>query len=263
MNLRLTFLSLLALNLPACGDKPQTTEDTDSSSGSSASSGEATDSTIGVSSEPTTGELPPVTTSDGSQTDSATSASSVATSTTDDSAGSATTTVGPDDTTAGTTGAVDPELAQLCGSVCGRFVECEQANDANACAAECTDNFGAADPLCQSAASDLLTCIEGMTCEQIAAFMNDEDPGPCAAQLAAQAEACGGNECIGSIGSNEEGTECSISSECPDEPAVEMNCDAKTCTCTVGGEKTGECPADGVCANIDDLDAKSEACCGF
>lgn len=262
MNLRLTFLSLLALNLPACGEKPQTTEDTDSSSGSSASSGEATDSTIGVSSEPTTGELPPVTTSDGSQTDSATSASSVATSTTDDSAGSATTTVGPDDT-AGTTGEVDPALAQLCGSVCGRFVECEQANDANACAAECTDNFGAADPLCQSAATDLLTCIEGMTCEQIAAFMNDEDPGPCGAQLAAQTEACGGNECIGSIGSNEDGTECGISSECPDEPALEMNCDTKTCTCTVGGEKTGECPADGVCANIEDIDAKSEACCGF
>lgn len=254
MMTRLTFLSLLALGLPACGDKPQTS-DTDGSS--AASSGEATDGgTVGVSSEPTTsGDAS--TTGDASPT--AVSVSSVAT---EDSAGSATT--DPDETSAGGTGGVDPELAKLCGEVCGRFVECEQADDQDACAAECSDNFGTADLACQGAATDLLACVDGMTCAQIVAFLDDEDPGPCAAQLAAHAEACGGNECTASIGAAEDGTACNLFHDCPDEPTREMSCDTVTCTCSVGGVPSDRtCPADNVCQTLEGIEDKAKTCCGF
>ena len=269
MTLRLTILSLLALTLPACGDGNKLTDsDTDANS-TSAGTEASTDSTVGMSSSPTTGEVPvTATTTDGSdsQTSDVHTASSV--STTEDSAGSATTTEGPIETTSATsdsesTGEVDPQIAEHCASVCAKFIECKVMDDQDACTAECTENLGDEDPTCSEADLALLTCVEGMTCEQVTAFVMEEDPGPCADQLVAAEAACGGNECIGSVGTNEDNTECSISTECPDEPAQTMTCDLKTCTCTVGDMKTGECPAMNVCAAIEELEAKSQKCCGF
>lgn len=266
MMFRLTILSLLALTLPACGDGNKVTETGDDSGTAGNSNTEAgTDSTVGMSSSPTTGEIP-VTTTDDSQTGDVPQTASSSVSATEDSAGSATT-VGPDDTTAtsdgDSTGEVDPQIAEHCATVCAKFVECKAMPDQDACTAACTDNLGGEAPACSDANLALLTCIEGMTCEEVTAFLEDELPGPCAAQLEAVETECGGNECIGSVGTNEDGTECSISSECPDMPAQTMSCDQKTCTCTVGDEQTGECPAMNVCAAIEDLEAKAKDCCGF
>lgn len=254
MTLRLKILSLLALTLPACGDdKNDSTGDSTGGSGS-ASTGEATDTTLGMSSTPTTGDPDTTTAGSDSQTGTTTAA------TTADSAGSGTT---ADPGTS--TGGVDPNpaIAALCASVCERFIECKAMDDVAACTAECTDGLGFSEGECIDTSTALLACIGEMTCEQVLVFLNDEDPGPCIKEFAAQGMACMGNECSGSIGSNEQGTECSISSECPDQPALEMTCDTTTCTCTVDGAPTGECPADGVCMDIAGISAKSEACCGF
>lgn len=263
MSLRLTLLSLLAI-LPACGDpKPQTTEDTDASSGSSASSGEATDGTVGMSSAPTTGDVTATTDGSDSMTSSVTTSAGTTTSATDGNATEDPATTSASTTASETTGPVDPDIAEHCNVVCGQLVECKVMDDLATCISECSAGFSDADPACTAANSELLACIETLDCAQIVAFFVDEDPGPCAKQFEAQNLACQSNECIGSIGSNEQGTECSITSECANEPILEMNCDATTCTCTSGGEKTGECPSEGVCGDIDLLDTKAEACCGF
>lgn len=255
MTLRLTILSLLALSLPACGDdKNNSTGDSTGGSGS-ASTGEATDSTIGMSSSPTTGDTD---TSAGSGSQSASGTTTSAT--TADSAGSATS-VGTDTGTTG--GDPDPAVAALCASVCARFIECMVMDDVDTCTAECTGELGFGEAMCIDTSAALLACVGEMTCEQIGLFLNDEDPGPCIKEFAAQGTACMSNECTGSVGSNEQGTECSISSECPNQPVLEMTCDATTCTCTEGGAPTGECPADGVCMDIAGISAKAEACCGF
>lgn len=264
MSLRLTFLSLLAI-LPACGDpKPQTTEDTDASSGSSASSGEATDGTVGMSSAPTTGDVTATTDGSDSMTSSVTTSAGTTTSATDGNATEDPATTSASTTTASeTTGPVDPDIAEHCNVVCGQLVECKVMDDLATCISECSAGFSDEDPACTAANSELLACIETLNCPQIVAFFVDEDPGPCAKQFEAQNLACQGNDCVGSIGSNEQGTECSITSECANEPILEMNCDATTCTCTSGGEKTGECPSEGVCEDINLLGGKAEACCGF
>lgn len=263
MSLRLTLLSLLAI-LPACGDpKPQTTEDTDASSGSSASSGEATDGTVGMSSAPTTGDVTATTDGSDSMTSSVTTSAGTTTSATDGNATEDPATTSASTTASETTGPVDPDIAEHCNVVCGQLVECKVMDDLATCISECSAGFSDADPACTAANGELLTCIETLNCAQIVAFFVDEDPGPCAKQFEAQNLACQGNECIGSIGSNEQGTECSITSECANEPILEMNCDATTCTCTSGGEKTGECPSEGVCEDINLLGGKAEACCGF
>lgn len=253
---RLSIFSLIVL-LAACGDDKQQSTGDNSSSGASASSGESEgDSTIGMSSTPTTGDDPVMTGSDSKASDSGT--------TTDDSAGGLTTTGLPDTTTAsGTTGGVDPEIAQRCADVCGKFIECKVMDNLDTCTQDCLDNFGQTEGACLAAGDDALACVAGMTCEQVQNLMLNDDPGPCAPQFEAQSMACAGNECTGSVGGNEQGTECSVSTDCPGDPLLEMNCDTVTCTCLSGGEKTGECPADGVCMSVDLLDAKSQACCGF
>lgn len=261
MSLRLTTLSLLALtlSLSACGDDKNQTDTSNPTSSATEANTDGSDGTDGVSSAPTTGEVEG-TNPDGS--DSQTSNLPQTTSSaTEDSAGSATdspTATSSDDTT----GQVDPQLVERCTAVCGKFVECKLM-DSPDCVAECSDGFGDADLVCSNANLALLTCVEGMTCEQLSAFLLDDEPGPCASELDAVDAACQTNACTGSVGSNRDNTECSVSNQCPDEPKQAMSCDTKTCTCTVGDMKTGECPAMNICADLQGLDAKTKECCGF
>jgi hypothetical protein len=180
--------------------------------------------------------------------------------TTDATVGGDTTTLGPGTTTepSETTG----DVPGSCAGLCDKFIECQIMADLDTCLAECSENFDDVDRVCLAATGEFFDCVATLTCEQIEA-LDEGEPGPCEAQLAAQTEACGSDACIASVGSNRDGTECGVSEECPDEPAREMNCDIEVCTCLEGGKNVGQCDSDGVCQDISGLEAKSAECCGF
>ena len=125
-----------------------------------------------------------------------------------------------------------------------------------------TAGIGAVAGACKAAHQDELACAAALTCEQLLDSLGDG--GPCAPQHAAVIDACeggGGGECLESSGQSSEG--CDFSRICDGQPVLTMQCDDSSCTCLSGETKVGECAADGVCGEPDDLAAKAAACCAF
>lgn len=256
-------LTLTSFMLGACGGgkNDSDSEATDSTgatsteattTGTATTTTDATDSTIGMSSTPTT------TGDGGSGSISSTVDSDPGTATESTAGGVTTTSAG--ETTGDTTGG-EPDLMQLCEGFCAKNAECNMV-DPDGCAEECVQELGGEDE-CSAATQSLLTCMLGLTCEQFVALTDEDDPGPCAAQLEASDEVCAGNVCTAGIGSNEEGTECSYILDCPDDPEKEFKCDPDTCLCLEGGKEVGQCPSEGVCMEIGGLPDKAMACCGL
>jgi hypothetical protein len=257
-HVRLVILGLTSTLLAAaCGDDKNTTGG--SSDTGVASTGGLTDGTVGVSSEPTTGGADG--TAEGTAEGTAGMTTADATSTTSEPNP---TEVDPTTTEPGTTtGPVDPGIVDGCMALCSKAVECEIMQDIATCTAECSDGFGDAEGQCKKATKDFLECVAGMTCEELTALFGEEDPGQCAAQQTAQSEACGeGDLCGVAIGSNPEGTECSMQIECEGQPVQSIECTTDVCTCFEGEDIVGMCPAEGVCMG-GDVQAKGADCCGF
>ena len=266
MHTRIAFWTLTTLVFAACGDGKT---DTDSSTGgaSTGTTGAATDSTIGVSSEPSTGEVVTDGTAEG--TGGGTSVDPNPTDVTEASVTSDAPSTGggtdPGGTTEPdeTTGGVDPGIAGACMQLCVQAVECRLMANVEACTAECSEGFGGGMGQCKQAAGAFLECAAGLDCEQLAALFIEEDAGPCAPQQAELAMQCQGEDCVGSAGSNREGTECSLTSECEGQPKLEMQCDTEICTCLSDGEPGPTCPAEGICMMTEQIGEKAAACCGF
>lgn len=252
----------MTLLLGACGDDKNTTDTestgtadttatdttatataTDSmgsatSTGDDATAGGATDSGNSSTTVVSTTDLMPTT--DGSETD-----------------GTAT---GGSETDGTTTGGDD--LMMLCETVCEKFSACMVEAPAD-CVMECIAESDGLDPSCKAASEELYACIVTMTCDELTAFQDDEDPGPCLAQTDKVSDACSDQACSASAGSNREGTECGYDVTCPDTPPQSMSCDTETCTCTTGGQEVGSCPAEGACMSLEMIEAKAADCCGF
>jgi hypothetical protein len=251
MHRHLQALTFTCILLGACGGgkNDSDTEASDSTAGAtSTGTTAATDASasIGMSSTPTTS---------GADGSGSTNPTQVSGTTTDDTAGGTTTGA------TATTGA-DPDLMQLCESWCSKNAEC-QRSEPDGCAADCFAALGSAEAMCVDATTAMLNCMLGMTCEQLVAFTDDDDPGPCAAEFAAGEDACAGEVCTISVGSNEDNTECSYTVECPNEPSRELQCAGETCTCLEDGKQVGECPGPDACMKQDDLATKALDCCGF
>lgn len=244
-------LTLSSLLLGACGgDKNESeSESTGASTGAATTTASDTDSTIGMSSSPTT------TSDDGSGTSNPTTEDGGSATTTTTTTTSATET---SDTTDG-----DPDIMQLCATWCGKNAACNRESDPDGCVADCVGELGGGEPLCADATKEMLACMLDMTCEEFAAFIDKDEPGPCAPELDAVENACADEVCTASGGGNPDGTECSYSVDCPDQPFREVQCDADTCTCLEDGKKVGTCEADDVCTDPGDLPAKAAGCCGF
>ncbi len=58
-------------------------------------------------------------------------------------------------------------------------------------------------------------------------------------------------------------TECSWTTECPDQPVLKMQYTTDQCVCLVDGVEMGTCTSEIVCRNMDLLEAKAADCCGF
>ena len=213
----------LALLLPACPTDKNDTADT-STSASTGDSGSTDAGTVGMSSTPTTGD--------------ATSATADAT--TD---------------LPGTTTTADP-----CMALCDRLDECMVFID-RACFEGCSGDLAGSEGECLDATIDWLMCLEGLDCPQLKATFEDDAPSACDPQLDQLEVECSDGACRFSGGGGDDQCEASVS--CPDEPLLEMKCDSVTCQCFSAGEPTDQCPADGICMNIEALQDKSLACCGF
>lgn len=173
-------------------------------------------------------------------------------------------------TTSGTTGETtmggpNGMIEDDCMAACVVFTECMLGPDPEMCVPSCIDDLGGSRGECLTATEEYLACIGTMTCEQAQAFIEMQDPGPCAGALQSVGMACqGGGDCVVGTDVNPQGTACSWTYECVDEPPLEMQCDKNECICLIDGMQAGEpCPADMICKMPDGLDAKAQDCCGF
>lgn len=244
---------LVSLLICACNpDKGDTAGDT--TSGETGSS----DGTVGMSSNPTTGDVGASSSSAGSDSVTASASATSLEGSSDEGPGETGGTEGTD------TGNSESEggTGNLCKDFCAKGDECGSAPGGAMCPGICAEGLQMG-PECGDAFAALLECSLGMTCEEYTALIEDEDPGPCAEEFAAQMEACAGSECEGSVGTNPDGTECEYSVSCPDTMTMTMNCDVTTCTCLLGDEVVGECAAEMVCMDLGGIDTKAADCCGF
>jgi hypothetical protein len=260
-----TIASTLLL-LTACGDDKNMTESaTDGATTGGATTGGLTDTTIGMSSEPTTTGV------EGTAEGTAEGTDATATTVDSTTTGATTTTANPTEgeeegmtTEPPNETEGDPGIMAACMQVCVNAVECMVMRDVEACTADCSEGLGDSMGQCKKANEDFLECVGDMTCEQLIALFSEEDPGPCAQQQAAVEEECGGGDICGvSVGGNPEGTECSLQIECEGDPTLDMTCDAETCVCKIGDEMAGMCESEGICMEQGDIEEKANACCGF
>lgn len=242
---------VLALGCPD-GKNPSTGGGTDESTGGTSGATTTVTSTEPTSTEPTTDDSG---TMSGTQTSDPTSTS---TTTTTDPSGTTTTATSVGTTTGGS------EIAEECGIACDKFIECRVGPGRGECVPDCVENLGDSEGACLAANEALLTCFGAMTCEELVDFFENDNPGPCAAEFDATADACGGQACEVSEGGNPQGTECSISIQCEGDPLLEMECDQKECVCKIDGMQAGDpCSADDICKMDGDLFVKADECCGF
>jgi len=243
---------LVSLLICACNpDKGETAGDT--TSGEEGSS----EGTVGMSSNPTTGEEEASSSSSGSDSVTA-SASATSLDGSDDGTAD---TGGSDGTDTGDSGS-ESGTSSLCEEFCAKGAECGEAPGEEMCPMFCVEGLEAG-PECGGAFAALLECSLGMTCEEYVALIEGDDPGPCAEEFAAQMKACAGEVCEVGVGGNPDGTACGYTVSCPDTMTMTMDCDVQTCTCLLGDEVVGECPAEGVCEDFEGIEAKAEECCGF
>lgn len=259
--MRVTFILTLSL-LVACGDDKNTTTSGESeTSGSSTTDSGTTTTTTSTTADPTDASG---TMSAGQTTGSATDATSVGpTATSDATTGSTATSAS---STGSSTGGGSADIPGACAGVCDKAVtECMlDLGTLEECTMGCVGDLGGAEGACAEATVAYLDCLASLTCDELLENLNMGNPGKCADAAAQLEAACGGGgECATEIGGNQEMTACSVTTICPNEPEVSMQCEGKQCVCLIDGQKTGMCPAMDICMMPDALEAKAADCCGF
>mgnify|MGYP001208946076 CR=1 FL=1 len=248
-------LGLTLVTMLGCGPGKNTTDTEGGSSGGS--TGEATGTNGGSTSGPTSGNA---TDNSGTGTGGVSDATSGGVDVTGSGGGL---TTGGEPTGGGTTGGGGDAVMAECQAICDSATAC-MLDPEPTCVLDCVNEFAGAMGECELAIEAYLGCISGMACvELIDLFVND-NPGPCADQATATEVACGlGGDCTTGVGSNPQGTECSVSTDCPDQPTIEMQCNEAECVCLVDGMQVATCPSDMVCKTVDQIEAKAADCCGF
>jgi hypothetical protein len=269
-----TMMMTLCALVSGCPNKPEETASGGETEAGSSTGGEPASSTGGEltgsngtteaptegSASETQGGQTSATVDPGETTAETTGETTIDPSATDPSA-TDTSATDPGETDTGETGEGPVEE---CTKACQHLAECAPNNpgDVETCAAECADAYSG-DAVCVAAGAAFATCLAEMTCEQLVAFLEQEDPGPCEEEFLATGEACGGNECVMNAGGGE-GDQCSVGRQCGDLPAQDFVCEGPTCACIEGGMKVGSCPSEGVCMkDVDAQVAAAQTCCGW
>jgi len=154
-----------------------------------------------------------------------------------------------------TTGAINPQVVEECDALCARYQECG-LKEHELCQMGCVAKFGVDHQECYEAGSAARTCLTAMTCEELGAYLQFNDGGPCRALLDGQQEAC---TCQSQSGS---GTDlCVYNLDCPYVPFRSISCFHGTCKCYVGEDVVKTCPQGDTCEDWLDLLDKAESCC--
>lgn len=236
------FASLLIL-AGACNDTgTESATDSTTSDGSSGSAAEQTSTTTGTTTGDATSDAP--TTDAPSSTDSPTAYEP----TTDSPTGDEPTTGEP------------AEPPAECAAHCDKQVSCGFFESVPECLDWCADDYTRSFPACQDATATYLTCMAGLSCDELSPF---GDEPPCPAERAPMYDLCNDEYefCGVSVGAG--GDECDLAIDCDGQPRLELLCTDTTCTCLSAGVMVGSCEPEGICADWESLLEKSEACCGF
>lgn len=230
---------ILPALLTACGVKLPDDQDPGETSGEAVSSSSSGDS---VSSTPTsgdesdaTGPSPPVTMPTGASE------------------------AGTGGSEGGSTGAPP----HPCEAMCEQAGLCELHSDVPGCVTICLDTIDELGGACRAAVWEKTACFAELGCEALAKALAGEEGHPCVGTVLDQEAACGPPSCDWAAGGDQQGTSCALFVECPGDPPREMQCDTQTCTCLEDGVMTGSCAAEGVCEDLDAIQERGPACCGF
>jgi hypothetical protein len=153
-------------------------------------------------------------------------------------------------------------------SACEKFFECfpmPPFPSVDACKGDCSSALGEGEG-CLDVTVAFNTCIGTMTCDELMKALDTEEFGPCQDEFDAMGMTCEGpDEACSGFSGGDGADNCSIGQECPDQPTIEFSCEGDTCTCLVGDEPQGTCPAEaGLCALEFEAQAQAAAdCCGF
>lgn len=177
--------------------------------------------------------------------------------------GGAATTGTTEPQTSGATGG-EGDLEGRCMAACELQDMCMlELSDIGMCVHWCLEDLGG-DAACVEAGKAFLQCLVGMTCEQLLALYEDDDPGPCARTIAEVDEVCEPSGCTTTYLLDEQGTDCVKEIECGGEASLAMKCDQGGCVCLTDGMQGGEsCPSEGACESFATMDVKASECCGF
>ncbi|MCA9683837.1 MAG: hypothetical protein KC457_16675 [Myxococcales bacterium] len=147
------------------------------------------------------------------------------------------------------TGEVDPEIEALCVEACGVLDMCQQGDPE--CVESCVDYTSSflGDAECLDAGKALISCVAGLDCAGLDAYMEGNSPYPCEEE---EANTCDpGNDCIVGVGQGENG-DCNMSIECVDEPVYSVDCTADGCICFEDNVEIATCQLqEQICSEFD------------
>jgi hypothetical protein len=158
-------------------------------------------------------------------------------------------------------------LVKACTSACKRIFACidnlPPFQDKQSCTDACIRKVDNEDPDCLSSTVEFDQCLAGLPCAQLQTSLQTMDFGPCMEALQGSEKDCRVCPAASGFGTNDF---CILEEHCPGEYVQGVSCEGDTCTCTEGGEPTGECPANDVCLHptpVRALERMAEECCGF
>lgn len=185
-----------------------------------------------------------------------------------ESAGSATTeppgttTEGPDTETAGTETGGGSAIEMACAKACAHIFECDKnlPGTPGDCNMGCVASWGG--PECGDVGVAFIDCLTAMSCPELVAYLEKDEPGVCAEEAEAAEAVCVAGTCDMTFGTDG-GMMCSIGRDCGDG-VQDFECDGTTCTCVEDGVPGEACEDEGVCAMDPDAQAAvAQACCGW
>ncbi len=150
-----------------------------------------------------------------------------------------------------------------CEAMCEQAGLCELHSDVPGCVTICLDTIDELGGECRAAVWEKTACFAELGCEALAKALAGEGPHACLGAVQDQEAACGEPECDWGAGGDLRGSACSLFVQCPGDPEREMQCDTQTCTCLEDGVMTGSCAAEGACEDLDTVQERGPACCGF
>lgn len=149
-----------------------------------------------------------------------------------------------------------------CAKGCAHIFECDKDLPGTPadCNEGCVESWGG--PECGDLGVAFIECLAAMSCPELVAFLEKDEPGVCADEAEAADAVCTAGTCEMTAGGGRGGM-CSIGRDCGDG-LQDFRCDGTTCTCVEDGVPGESCEDEGVCAMDTEVQAAvAQSCCGW